>query len=280
MRHKSLAPSFIAALVIGAASHAQAIPVTFNFDSVAPHDNVAEAFGLGKTGGNTEIATNMNGVLDAALGLGTSTVSVSGALATSTYNGEGHVNGDTLGTSNGGVHDAPAYTDRFIMNDDFKIYGSTAADRFSFTFTGFYIYSVSFDWEIFPDATCPASTSSTACANNPSNSNYPDIALLADGVGVWSTLASTPVSGDKDPQALGHLSTLSLAGASQLTFVDWPAEIGIDNVIIDGCTIKSPDCLRRQDVPEPAMLLLLAASALAAWGATRGGRRITWRHPK
>ncbi len=179
MRHKRLAPSFIAALVIGAASHAQAVPVTFNFDSVASHDNVAEGNGLGKTGGNTDIATNMNGVLDAASGLGTSTVSVSGALATSTYNGESHVNGDTLGTSNGGVHDAPAYTDQFIMNDDFGIYGS-ATDRFSFTFTGFYIYSVSFDWEIFPDASCPASTSSTACANNPSNSNYPDIALLAD----------------------------------------------------------------------------------------------------
>ncbi|MEO9136100.1 MAG: hypothetical protein ABI316_05805 [Casimicrobiaceae bacterium] len=63
MRHKSLAPSLIAALVIGAASHAQAIPVTFNFESVAPHDNVAENHGLGKTGGNTEIATKMNGVL-------------------------------------------------------------------------------------------------------------------------------------------------------------------------------------------------------------------------
>lgn len=267
MRARKLVSALFPALLFGASSAAVAVPVTFDFNGVALSG--AHGNGLGATGGNSAVATNMNGALSAA-GLAGSTVSVSGALATATYNGEGHVNGETLGTSNGGTHHASdaAHPDTFIINDDFGIYGS-AVDRFSFTFTNFYVYSISFDWEIFPDASCPAGSS---CASHPlTNANYPDIELLADGVSVWSTLASTPVSGDLDPQALGTRAALSLSGATTLTFVDWPAEVGIDNLVVDGCTIKSPDCVRRE-TPEPGMLFLLGACALAAMGVARRER--------
>lgn len=248
--------ALLCALACGVASQATATSLTFSFDQVAISGS--QSNGLGKTGGDSTVESYM----DAILGSIGASVDASGALATATYNGENHVNGDTLGTSNNGVHHSGS-PDTFLMNDDFGIYGS-ATDRFSLSFTGFYIYSVSFDWEIFPDASCPASTAQDACANNVNNANYPDIQLLANGASVWSTLATTPSSGDKDPQALGHLSSFALNGVSTLTFVDWPAEIGIDYLVIDGCTIKSPNCVR-QDVPEPGTLLLLAAGALAVW---------------
>lgn len=256
----------IAATFVLAAAPSHATLITFNFDAVQPHDNTAEGNGLGKTGGNTEVAAYMNAVIDAALGAGSESVAVAGALATSTYNGEGHVNGDSLGTSNGGVHNASSATDGFIINDNFGVYGS-ASDRFSFTFSNFYIYSISFDWQIFPDATCVAGS---ACAGNPSNANYPDIELLADGTSVWSQLATTPPQGaaHRDPQALGHLSTIALNGVSKLTFVDWPAEVGIDNLVIEGCSTRTACFSPDQPVPEPGIGYLLAAS-LMAFGASR-----------
>jgi hypothetical protein len=261
MQAKNFASAFVLVL-LGASTQVLAIPVTFTFDDVAisgTHGN-----GLGKTGGDSAIAASMNSVLQ-SVGFGSSSVSVSGALATATYNGENHVNGETLGTSNGGTHHAndPAHPDTFVINDDFGLYGSSA-DRFSFTFTNFDIYSISFDWEIFPDASCPAGS---VCASHPlTNSNYPDIELLADGVSVWSIRASTPVSGDLDPQALGTKPTFNLNGATTLTFVDWPAEIGIDNLVVDGCAVDSPNC-DPPKVPEPGVLYLLGACVLAAWGA-------------
>lgn len=257
MRHKHFVASLLAAFAVGIAVPVQATSITFSFDQVGitgSHSN-----GLGKTAGDTLVESYMNGVLT---GYGAS-VNASGTLATATYNGEGHVNGDTLGTSNGGTHHAYDATnpDTFIMNDNFRIYGS-ASDRFSFAFTGFYIYAVSFDWEIFPDNTCAASNSSSACANNPlTNGNYPDIELLAGASSVWFTRATTPTTGHKDPQALGHVSQLGLDGATTLTFVDWPAEIGIDNLVIEGCTINRPVCTGPYtSVPEPTTLALLSLS--------------------
>ena len=239
--------------------------VTFNFNDVVLSGSYGN--GLGAVAGNAPIATSMNSALSAA-GFGAASVSVSGGLATKTYNGEGHVIGQSLGISDNGVNHAG--NDTFIMNNNFGI-GASSTDRFTLTFTNFKIYSLSFDWQIFPDATCPAGS---WCASHPSDSNWPDIALLigASNTPVWSALATLPNSG-ADPQAIGHSPEIYLNGAQSLTFRDWPAEIGIDNLRIEGCLASAPNCLNTS-VPEPSSLPL-AALALTLGVFTYRSRRKT-----
>jgi hypothetical protein len=234
---------------------ALAEPVVFDFNSVLLSGSFGN--GLGATGGNAPIQTYMNGAL-AGAGYAGASVTVAGALATSTYAGEGHIPNAgpslpprTLGTSNGGVLHGLS-SDGFIINNHFGI-GAASVDRFSLTFSNFKVYSLSFDWEIFPDATCALGS---ACASNPANANWPDIGLLVDGVEVWSAKATnTP---GLDPQGLGVSPTIYLNGGQVLTFRDWPAEIGIDN-------------LRINTAPEPSPLALLALGV----GLLVTGRRMS-----
>jgi len=123
---------------------------------------------------------------------------------------------------------------------------------------------LSFDWEIFPDASC-----SPTC--NPLGPNWPDIELLVDGnpVPIWMMLGT----GNPDPQGLGVSGTLNLSGVHSLTFRDWPAEIGIDNLIINGCPPTAPRCLSTE-VPEPSSLPLAGlALGILALLPRRGMRR-------
>jgi hypothetical protein len=248
-----------AVLAFAVATPATSAPLVFDFNSVVL-GNAVYGNGLGKLGDSTSIANYMNGVLGAN-GYGSSTVTVSGALATKTYDGEGHVFGSSLGNSDAGVAHA-TWNDTFIINNNFGI-NASPTDRFTLNFTNFKIYSVSFDWQIFADATCPASNAPASCAVRGAvagNSNWPDIALLVDNIAtpVWLQLASIPATG-KDPQGLGMSGTLSLNGAQTLTFRDWPAEVGIDNLRITGCVASSPNCLT---VPEPSTLPLAALGLL------------------
>jgi hypothetical protein len=233
-----------------------AAPVAFDFNSVVLSGNYGN--GLGATGNSNAIAASLNSALSTA-GFTSSSVTVTGALATKTYNGEGHVVGETLGTSAGGVPNiinGRRVNDTFIINDNFGIYGSRT-DRFTLSFSNFLVYSVQFDWEIFPDANCPAG-STCAKSRNTNHVNWPDISLLVDNgaTPVWEAVASTPNPYTIDPQGLGVSPIIQLNGAKSLTFVDWPAEIGIDYLRINGCVITQPNCLTTQ-VPEPASLALL-----------------------
>src|SRR4051795_5269446 len=91
-------------------------------------------------------------------------------------------------------------------------------------------------------------------------------------------LASTPQNGD--PQAIGTAALTLGSGAHTLTFRDWPAEIGIDNLRIGGCTnvFQGPreaassvtqQCTPLQ-VPEPSTLpLAVLALGVAVWGVGR-----------
>jgi hypothetical protein len=246
-----------AALALVITAPASSAPLVFDFDTVTL-GSTNYSNGLGYVGSSTAIANYMNGVLGTN-GYASSSVSVSGALATQTYNGEGHVLGTSLGISNGGVAH-PSWNDTFIINNNFAI-GAPAIDRFTLSFSNFKVYSLSFDWQIFPDATCPAGSSCAALGAVPGNVSWPDIALLVDGSAtpVWYEHASIPAPGT-DPQALGMSGTVSLNGAQTLTFRDWPAEIGIDNLRITGCVASSPNCL---SVPEPSTLPLAALGLLA-----------------
>ena len=249
----------LAALVLAASASSSALLFDFNTVYLGVNNSNNSSNGLGvKVGSTQAIGTYMTGVLG-------SPVTVTGALATATYSGEGHVDGETLGTSDAGVHHgASTPSDVFIINNNFGL-GASASDRFSMTFANYSITSLSFDWEIFPDNTC---SKSTTCGHSyhPTYSNWPDIELYVNNnlTRTWQGLASlTP---GKDPQGLGTTITFDftgIGGATKLTFVDWPAEIGIDNLTITGNCVTACTTIIRNGVPEPQSLPL-AALALAA----------------
>jgi hypothetical protein len=256
----------LAAAALALSTSSMALPVTFDFNStsllVNNPNNSSNGLGA-KIGSSAAISTYMSGVLG-------STVTVSGAIATPTYNGENHVVGETLGTSDGGVHHgATNPPDVFIINNNFGI-GASASDQFSITFANFKVITLTFDWEIFPDNTC-SKTTSCGSSYHPANADWPDIELFVNnsGTATWKALASYTTG--QDPQAIGTIAAAfdftSIGGATKLTFVDWPAEIGIDNFTVTGSCVSCP--VPNQTVPEPPILPLVGLALTAMYGVTR-----------
>ena len=254
-----VAASFV---LFGTSAPALATVFTFNFDSTAITNNTSTPTS------NAAVQSYMNGILPGI------TVTGAGGLSNSNYTGDGHVIGPvsngsvnplTLGNTNGGLLDSPAPAasrpDGYIVN--------SGADRITLTLpTGTNAAWISFDFEIFPDGTCPT-LSNCGGSGNP---NLPDFEFLANGVPAtnWVKYAVIPTSPNNHSPASGptgaelapqYLGTLSLAvnGANVLQFVDWPQRIGIDNLVVT-------------TVPEPGTMLLagIAAAALLLTRARKG----------
>ena len=106
-------------------------------------------------------------------------VTVAGAIATTTYNGDGHVVGPGSGAS--------SYTLDNMDNGKFITNNAPGSNDILMTFTGLPadVYNVSFDLEIFPDGTCPSLSNCGA-----GDSNLPDLTFLANGTTVkqWSAV--------------------------------------------------------------------------------------------
>ncbi len=228
------------ALVVSASSSATIY--TFNFDSLA--DNASNAL----------VQAYMRTII--------SGTNVAGSGASRTYTGDGHVIGPTLGS------------DTFIRN--------SGASHFTFEFgASFHIYSLSFDWEIFPDGTCfrgPGDSAATrACAAEGStNVNWPDFDLYVDGssTAAFSRVAIATGTNPNYPQAIGTSGILNLGAGHFLDFVDWPATIAIDNLVINGCRdTETVRCVPQLLVPEPSSLPLvglgIALAGLAVWRTRR-----------
>lgn len=257
-----LVSAWVTALPAGAA------PVIFDFETIPLIGNASN--GLGATADSAAVQTYMTNALQAQ-GNPTASVAVTGALATRTYNGEGHVIGQTLGTSNGGVPH-PGSTDTFIINNNFGLvpatgnFNGTRFDQFTLVFTNYLVSSISFDYEIFPNAACAAG-SSCAISGNQSNFDWPDIGvLIGNDVNSLSVhwLRMAPVPGNPqttDPQDLGTMTLAFPSPVSVIRFRDWPAEIGIDNLTVNR-------------TPEPGSLPLLGLAALAGllMARSRSGR--------
>lgn len=223
---------------------------------------------------NSQIQSFMNTQLGSA-----GSVAVTGAIANNNYTGDGHVTGPV---NNGTVtSDTLASTDgTVIMNNNGVVYnpsGEGTSSAITMTFTGLTISSIRFDFEIFPDGTCPSLSN---CGTN--HANRPEMTVLANGTQVVqyfaqvpgsngtsngfgaSTYTHSPNSGrfstEQAPQLLGFGATLTLpADTTTLEFADWPSTIAIDNL-----TINTPD----SPVPEPASLTLFG-TALLGFGLIR-----------
>jgi hypothetical protein len=234
---------------LGASASTEASPISFDFGS------------LHNGGTDSAIQTLMNNVLKP---MGAS-VTVTGAVASNSYNGDGHVTGPNPGTSSFTLAQLdPAGHGTFIQNDT-----GNSSDEIKMVFSNLTISSISFDYEIFPDGTCP----SLGSCGGPNHLNLPDLTLVSngshqvveyDGVvpgqpGSYNTAyIHSPASGQFNkelaPQLLGSSGTLSLpAGTTELEFEDWPATIAINHLVIG-------------TVPEPATITLLT-SALIGLGA-------------
>jgi hypothetical protein len=251
---------WVLALVLGGSASAYAGPVNFDFNSLSDGAN------------SSAIQTYMQGVLGGAY-----VTVTAGALASRTYTGDQHVVGPgtgatslTLGNSegatNGGAPFTPGATDTFIINNN----QTAAYDNFSFNFANNYTIAagstISFDYEIFPDATCASLASCNGGANLPDfefqiNGAQQGPILYGVAPGTSGTYANSPMmpGGETAPQRLGvfSMTVVSALVNPSLTFIDWPAEIGIDNLKF------TPPVQQQAGVPEPATMLLVGTGALA-----------------
>ena len=229
-----------------------ALSYTFDFENVlrplTTTDQSLRGYVLGNIGLSPGIGLAMTSGLQSVAK--NAIVVATGAVATQKYNGEQRV-ATTLGNSEGGV--VKLKMDTFLVNNNFRAVQATAttaksgrvvdSDRFSLSFANFTVTGVQFGYEIFPDAQCQKNS---GCG--------PDMSLLAGANNVWSM--TTVPSKTIDPQALGVTKKITFEGVDKLTFVDWPSEIGIDNLTITGCVTAVAGKCAPPAVPEPAAIAL------------------------
>ena len=240
--------------VLSWAIPARADTFTFSFDPLS-------AYAPSQGGGNTA-TSSIQGYMQSLLHAG-QTVTVTGAVADKTYNGEGYVVGPgaddnhmtslTLGNTNGATSVSSNSTldssrDTFIANTNDS--STQIANQITMIFTGLTINgTVSFDYEIFPDGT----------SNQP-----PDLIFAAGPTGHTSTIVTflgvkpgnSPINtmvsdksnNETNAQLIGHWSG-TITNATELDFIDWPATIGIDNLVITSN-------------PEPSSIILLGTAGL------------------
>ena len=286
MIRKALYAAALVALAGVSPPNAKAAPIIFSFDNTA----YGNLYNSGTTpGSDSSVQSYMQAAFSVQGGVGSVTVTGAGALSDNKYTGDGHVVGPvsgstitplTLGSTNGGVqHTITSAHDNYIVNSPSS--NTTIGVEFQNP-----VYWVSFDYEIFPDGTCPDPLSTNPSVNkgctSTASGNWPDFTFLADGTLMFTTDAAVPSgtlthstnsgkgANELAPQYLGTFTYTFAAGVRDLQFVDWPARIGIDDLAVTTCCQLLPP---QRDVPEPGSLALIGV-ACAGLAAVRRRRTV------
>jgi hypothetical protein len=280
--------------VISEVAHAGAINISLS--GLTPSASVSTI----ENDNYTQITTLMNNAdttianyMKSSLPVGSS-VSVSGALIQSQYDGEGHVIGPAFGTgrsqsvvpwtlgdtghSNGHLA-PPAFSNpmysTFLTNAGFP-FSNPVSPGITMTFSNLLISAVSFDFEIFPDgtgqtpdltfsgtdngkATSISSVSAITYNGSPYSGNLGTNNDSWTALGVKpSVYTSSPDGGSETSlQLLGSASFTFSSPVNALQFEDWPALIGINNLAISGTVVP-----KDQVVPAPPSIVLLGFGGL------------------
>jgi hypothetical protein len=278
---------------------------------IAPAGQIALNFGSFNTNwSNAQISSALTTQANAAQS--GATVSVSGAQVNNNYTGDGHVTGPviggnvvpwTLSDTGGSVLNPTAPT---VANPTQVSYlananglgpnGTSTAITMTFNVP---VYSIEFDFEIFPDGTWnpnnptqnipdfefSATDSSNHTAAMEYNGNMVASPWIVYGVtpgstdpylpGNPTTYTHSTVSGtgsaENVPQLIGE-ATFQFSSsdpATTLTFADWPATVGISNLIINPNGVGP----FTSTVPAPSSSLLFGFGALGVIGMMARSRR-------
>jgi MYXO-CTERM domain-containing protein len=273
---RRLVTGLAVAAALALASTSSAGPIAFNFSSLNTSSTAAQI---------STLLTSQAG----------STVTVSSGVQVNTnYAGDGHVVGPTnsgtvvpwtLGDSLGTVL---APTKPTSSNPSYSAYLATTS-TFTMTFS-VPVYSVEFDFEIFPDASPPVPQFEFSATDHNNHANAVYYNGVAQPNSMWvvnaiapgtynpylpsDTYTASPASSNETNNQLLGVATIQFSAsdpAYSITFADWPEEIGINNLILNptgvgGFTSVTP-------APPSAMLLGLGALGVAGLAA-RSRRRL------
>ena len=255
--YASLKNMFLAGVIVlcGTAMSARA-DIVFNFNSLSA--------GTGNSTNETAIAQYMDGLLGGTCAISLNCVTVTGAATNQTYNGDGHVVGSngkslTLGTSDGATSNSsttPTSTYDTFLSNITNVAGTyhnqvqSISSEMIITFSQ-PVTLKSFDYQIFPDATCSSPASCSGLPDftfdvNGSTQIFNTSAVYPSTSGTDGSSIHSPNSGtcsqswctELAAQYIGHWSG-NLTGVTQLDFIDWPAGIAVDNIDV-GSQVPEP----------------------------------------